>query len=230
MTSAMRSIFVLAIGLLRLTSALAIDSAATDLDARDDHEDLPEILLEMGRTYQPGEIRELQLKAKAEQAAGKTKNEARSLAKRTIVVRTLNAKWSFFCPIQTSTVTREFEWSAYWFSNDRTFHITGHKNVDGFKNLRNDRLSFDTVFYHTFCVASGTRVCTYHFEGYISGLHDADHLSMEMTIAGNFPGIILPTVRETCVNIRSGQCAAANSVGGGLCTNRGIDVTVPQNH
>ncbi|KAG8627556.1 hypothetical protein KVT40_005039 [Elsinoe batatas] len=224
----MRSIFVLAIGLLRLTTALAIDSDVKDLDVVDDHEDLPEIMLEMGKTYQPGEIRELQLKAKEEQAAGKTRNEARSLAKRVTVVRTLNAKWKFHCPVQTATVTREFEWSAYWFSNTRGFQLTGHKNVDGFKNYHNDRLSFNTVWYHTYCVTSGSRVCTYHFEAYVEGLHDADHLSMEMTVAGNFPGIVLPKVHETCVNIRSGQCAAANSVAGGVCTNAGITITVPQ--
>lgn len=218
---------VLLFALLRITSALAIaENADNAISAADDHEDLPEIQLEIGKTYQPGEIRELQRQAKK---AGETSNVvARDLEKRETVVRTLNAKWSFHCPIQTTTVTREFEWAAYWFSTTRGFRLTGLKNVDGFKNLHNDRLSFNSIWYHTFCVTSGSRVCTYHFEAYVEGLHDANHLSMEMTIAGNFPGIVLPKVTESCVNIRAGTCAAAgSSVGGGVCTNQNIAVTVP---
>ncbi|TKX23742.1 hypothetical protein C1H76_4019 [Elsinoe australis] len=218
---------VLLFALLRITSALAIaDNTDRDVSAADDHEDLPEIQLEIGKTYQPGEIRELQRQAKK---AGETaKVEARDLEKRATIVRPLNAKWSFHCPIQTTTVTREFEWAAYWFTTTRNLRLTGLKNVDGFKNIRNDRLSFDAVWYHTFCVTSGTRVCTYHFEAGISGLHDGTHLSQEITIAGNFPGIVLPKVTESCVNIRAGTCAApGNSVGGGVCTNGNIAVTVP---
>ncbi|KAF5578879.1 hypothetical protein FPCIR_11385 [Fusarium pseudocircinatum] len=197
------SIFSLAICLLKTTKATPTAEGVSE-------QRLSTIELEIGKTYAPGEIQKLQLSALQNHAVNATQ-QGKSIQKREILHAALNAKINFYCPNLRNT-QREFEWVAYWYSQSNRLQMVGTKDIDGFRNFSFDSNTgkFAGYWYHSFCLATPTKLCTYNVQAYFSGKKYTHFVMMEMvTDASSGANILAPVVTENCVDIHTNACPAA---------------------
>lgn len=185
---------------------------------------LATIELELGKVYAPGEIHALQVSATRNQTQDNL--QERSLRKREVLHATLNAKLNFYCPNLRNT-QREFEWVSYWYSQSNRMYMVGTKDIDGFKNFSfnpNDGV-FAGYWYHSFCLATPTKICTYNVQAYFSGKKYTHFIMMEMvTDTSNGANILAPFITENCVDIHTNACPG---VSGSHCTITSSHVTIP---